>query len=122
MRVKDLDGQLQLDIFEPPPKPKRTEYAQPCPIREDCSAYMVGCGGERGWCKRAQEAAKRGNPTWDDVQKGNAHLVDVTIPCKREGCYMFWNHGRCTHTAENYAYPMYRPNGMCATHKLVWND
>jgi len=61
----------------------------------------------------------RGNPSWDDVQKGRAHLVDAIEPCDR--CTMFWR-GECTHTAENYAFPKKRPNGMCLKHRLVWND
>lgn len=78
MRVKPLDRQLSLDLFE------------------------------------------RGNPSWDDVQKGRARLVDVIEPCDGESC-MFWR-GECTHTAENYAFPKKRPNGMCLKHRIVWND
>lgn len=81
MRLKDLDGQLQIDIFEPAP---------------------------------------RGTPTWDDVQKDRAHVVNVIEPC--DHCMMFWQGGRCTHTAENYAFPKKRPNGMCLKHRIVWND
>lgn len=81
MRIKDLDGQLQLDIFE---------------------------------------LAPRGTPTWDDVHAGTAKLVDRIEPCDR--CTMSWHGGRCTHTADNYAFPKKRPNGMCLKHRIVWND
>lgn len=82
MRVKDLDGQLQLDIFEPAP---------------------------------------RGTPTWDDVHKGRAHLVDRIEPCEHDDC-MYWQGGQCVHTAENYGFPKKRPNGMCLKHFIVWSD
>ena len=61
----------------------------------------------------------RGNPTWDDVQKGRAQLVDAIEPCDR--CTMFWR-GECTHTAENYAFPKKRPNGMCLVHRIIWKE
>ena len=32
---------------------------------------------------------ERGNPTWEDVHKGRAQLVDVIEPCDR--CYAFWH-------------------------------
>ncbi len=62
----------------------------------------------------------RGNPTWDDVHDGTAELVDVIEPC--DHCMMFWQGGRCTHTAENYAFPKYREGGMCLKHYIVWKD
>ena len=68
---------------------------------------------------KQQKEPKRGNPTWEDVQKGRAHLVDVIEPCDR--CAIFWRSGRCTHTADNYAFPKKRPNGMCLKHRIVWN-
>ena len=59
-----------------------------------------------------------GSPTWDDVQKGKARLVDTIGPCEGPGC-MFW-HGGCTHTADGYAFPKKRPGGMCLQHRLEW--
>lgn len=58
------------------------------------------------------------SPTWDDVQKGKARLVDFVGPCDGQGC-MFW-HGACTHTADRYAFPKKRPGGMCLHHRLEW--
>lgn len=63
---------------------------------------------------------KRPQPTWDDVQKGRAELVDRIEPCEGEEC-QFWR-GECTHTAENFGYPKKRPNGMCLVHYIEWKD
>ena len=68
----------------------------------------------------AEKPKKRPQPTWDDVQKGRAELVDVIEPCKPDGC-MFWR-GECTHVPGNYAYPKKRPNGMCLVHRLRWKE
>lgn len=57
-------------------------------------------------------------PTWEDVQKGRAVLVDRIEPCDGESC--FWWHGRCTHTKENHAFPKQRSGGMCVKHYLEW--
>jgi len=64
---------------------------------------------------------ERGNPTWDDVQKGRAHLVDVIEPCDSKQC-MFWQGGECVHVLGKYAFPKKRPNGMCLKHRIVWSD
>ncbi|MBQ1450123.1 MAG: hypothetical protein IIZ12_04215 [Eggerthellaceae bacterium] len=63
---------------------------------------------------------ERGTPTWEDVQKGRAELIDTIEPCDR--CMMFWHGGRCTSTPENFAFPKQRPNGMCAKRRIVWKD
>ena len=57
-------------------------------------------------------------PTWEDVQKGRARVVDAVEPCSGETC-MFW-HGGCTHTAGRYAFPKQRPGGKCLHHRLEW--
>lgn len=62
--------------------------------------------------------AQSRTPTWDDVQKDRAVLVDYIGPCDGEECF-FW-HGVCTHTAENYAFPKKRSGGMCLHHRLEW--
>lgn len=64
--------------------------------------------------------APQRSPTWEDVQKGRAHLVDKIEPC--DHCHMFWRGGHCTHTADNYAFPKKRQSGMCLKHYIVWND
>lgn len=65
-------------------------------------------------------AEPRRSPTWEDAHKGRAKLVDRVEPCDR--CAEFFRNGKCTHTAENYAFPKQRPNGMCVNHYLVWCD
>ena len=60
-------------------------------------------------------------PTWADVQKGRAKLVDVIEPCEGEEC-MFYQGGECVHVAGRFGYPKKRPNGMCLVHRIVWND
>ena len=57
-------------------------------------------------------------PTWDDVQKGRAVLVDRIGECEGDSC-AFW-HGGCTHTKDNYAFPKKRPNGKCLQRYLEW--
>lgn len=57
------------------------------------------------------------NPTWDDVQKGMARLVERIEPCDSK-CMFF--RGKCTHTAENYAFPRYRGNGKCVQRFIEW--
>lgn len=66
------------------------------------------------------EPAPRGTPTWDDVHKGRARLVDRIEPCDR--CDAFWQNGECVHTAENFGFPKKRPGGMCLKHYIVWKD
>ena len=121
---RQVEGQLSLSLF-PAERRKPPKYEAPCPIREDCGAYRCetgGCGGERGWCDRARKAGK--SPNWDDVQKGEAVLVDVLEPCDRcESSPMkFWRDGRCTHTSEHYAFPMDQGDGMCRRHYIRWKD
>ena len=62
---------------------------------------------------------ERPSPTWDDVQKGRAELIDVIEPCDGEQC-MFWQGGECVHVPGKYAYPKKRTNGMCLKHHIVW--
>ena len=64
----------------------------------------------------------RPSPTWDDVQKGRAALVDRIEPCDRcESSPMsFWRGGRCVHTAENYAFPSNMGDGTCRRHYIEW--
>lgn len=57
------------------------------------------------------------NPTWDDVQKGKARLVERIEPCDNK-CMFF--RGNCTHTADNYAFPRYRGNGKCVQRFIEW--
>ena len=59
------------------------------------------------------------HPTWEDVQKGRARVVDRVEPCDK--CADYYRAGRCTHTVDNYAYPRFRPGGMCVKHYLDWS-
>ena len=59
MKHHELPGQQTFDLFGYE-KPKREQYAEPCPIREWCGAYHCdtgGCEGKRGWCSRARRKA-----------------------------------------------------------------
>lgn len=58
-------------------------------------------------------------PTWDDVQKGRAHVVERIEPCDK--CVDYFKGEACTHTADRYAYPKVRDGGMCAKKYLAWN-
>lgn len=120
MKPRTLPNQIAFDLFDKP-KHMPPSYEKPCPIRESCGAYHCetgGCNGERGWCKRAQEAR---TPTWDDVQKGRAKLMDFIEPCKGEEC-MFWQGGECVHVPGKFGYPKKRPGGMCLVHRIVWKE
>lgn len=61
-------GQMVLDLFqcEPIVIPV-VSYQMPCPVRNECGAFMLsdgvtadgrvyarGCNGERGWCSKAR--------------------------------------------------------------------
>ena len=58
-------------------------------------------------------------PTWKDVHDGTALLVTRIEPCDR--CAEYWR-GKCTHTADNYAYPRYHEGGLCARKYIEWRD
>lgn len=59
-----------------------------------------------------------GSPTWDDVQKGRAVLVDRIERCNGKTCMFF--RGKCTHVKGRYAFPKYRGNGKCVQHFIEW--
>ena len=63
----------------------------------------------------------RRTPTWDDVQKGRAKLMDFIEPCEGDEC-MFWQGGECVHVPGKFGYPKKRPGGMCLVHRIVWKE
>ena len=66
---------------------------------------------------------RTGYPCWEDVYKGRAHLETVLEPCDQcaSSPVSHFINGKCFHTAENYAFPLQQPNGMCRKHYLRWN-
>lgn len=62
------------------------------------------------------------SPTWDDVQKGRAHVVYRFEPCDKceTEAVSFWNGEKCTHVKGNYAYPKKQPDGTCRKAYHAW--
>lgn len=71
MRAQPMQGQMSLFAEERHArKAPSPSYPMPCPVREQCGAYILddgiapdgtayarGCDGKRGWCARAMKAA-----------------------------------------------------------------
>lgn len=61
-------------------------------------------------------------PTWEDVQKGRAHVAYRYEACDKCAgapvCY--WDGEKCTHVKGNYAYPKKQPDDTCRKCYIAW--